>query len=66
MGHCPTELNEPVSMSLSINRQYGELDRLREANDLNRDGSLPFPARAVSKRRKRHIGQFALLVGGRT
>lgn len=40
-------------MSLSVNRENGEFGGLREANDLNRDGSVRYPARGGSKRRKR-------------
>ena len=38
-----TELNRPVNMTLSVNRENGELAGLREANDLNRDGSVRLP-----------------------
>jgi len=50
-------------MSLSVNRENGELDRLREANDLNRDGSVRYPARGVSKRRKRQNPKYCRMLG---
>jgi len=45
------------------NRENGELDRLREANDLNRDGSVRYPARGVSKRRKRQNPKYCRMLG---
>ncbi len=49
----PTEFNRPVNIRLSVNGENGELGRFREANDVNLGGSVRYPTRAVSERRKR-------------
>ena len=62
-GILPSELNHSVNMTLSVNRENGELGGLREANDLNRGGSVRYPARAVSKRRKRQNPKYCRMLG---